>query len=226
MNVVIVVPAHNEEETIGDVVKEAKKYGAVLVVDDCSMDKTGAVANQSGAIVVRHKVNSGLGGALRTGFQEAIKIGADIVITLDADGQHNPQDIPRFISAINRGNDFVLGSRDLSRYPIRKRVGNFFLNLATNFVSGTTLKDTESGFRAFKIDALKKLVLKAEKYEIAAEVAFEVGRNNLKYTNIMIDSPVYVQGVGVLDGFKNFKYLFSRRKRNFRGYLDDFKFVV
>ncbi len=226
MSVLIIIPAHNEEKTIGKVIQEAKKHGKVLVIDDCSSDSTGLIAEDNGATVVRHKINRGLGGALRTGFDEATKQGADIIITMDADGQHNPEDIPRFISTINKGYDFVLGSRDLSRYPLKKRVGNFFLNLATNFISGTTLKDTESGFRAFKIEALKKLVLKAKRYEIAVEIVFEVGRNNLKYTNIMIDSPVYVQGVGVLDGFKNFRYLFSRRKRNVRDYLDDFKFVI
>ncbi len=222
----IIIPAHNEEKTIANIVKESMRYGEVLVIDDCSSDQTALIAKKSGGAVISHKVNRGLGGALRTGFNEAVKRKADIIITLDADGQHNPNDIGKFIKKINEGYDFVLGSRDLSRYPIRKRVGNFFLNLATNFVSGTSLKDTESGFRAFKLDALKKLVLKSEKYEIAVEIAFEIGRNNLKYTNIMIDSPIYVQGVSVLDGFKNFRFLFKRRKRNIKDYLNDFKFVM
>ena len=222
----IIIPAHNEEKTIANVVKESRKYGDVLVIDDYSSDHTALIAKKCGAVVISHKVNMGLGGALRTGFNVAIKRKADIIITLDADGQHNPNDMGKFIKKINEGYDFVLGSRDLSRYPISKRVGNFFLNLATNFISGTSLKDTESGFRAFKFDALKKLVLKSEKYEIAVEIVFEVGRNNLRYTNITIDSPIYVKGVGVLDGFKNFRFLFKRRKRNIRDYLNDFKFVM
>lgn len=226
MKVAIVIPAHNEERTIADVVKEAKKYGKVIVVNDASRDDTAVIARRAGALVITHKNNGGLGAALRSGFDEALKIGADIIITIDADCQHNPEEIPLFIDKINAGYDFVLGERDLSKYPFVKKFGNFFLNIMTNLVSGTNLKDTESGFRAFTRAALKKMVLRADKYEIAAEIVFEVGHNKLKTANIPISSPVYVKGVGVLDGFKNFRYLLRRRKRDWRSYVEDFKYVV
>ncbi len=207
MKVVIVMPAHNEEKTVGAAVKECKKYGTVVVVDDASTDKTAEMAKKSGATVITHKVNRGLGGALRTGFAESLKVNCDIVITIDSDGQHHPQEIPKFLNKINEGYDFVLGARDLKNYPFVKKFGNFFLNGTTNLVAGTNLKDTESGFRAFRKDALKKLNLKAERYEIAAEIIKEVGRNHLKATNVPVQSPFYVKGVGIKDGIKNFLYI-------------------
>jgi glycosyltransferase involved in cell wall biosynthesis len=226
MNVAIIIPAHNEERTIAGVIKRAKKYGKIIVVNDASKDRTAAVARRVGAVVINHKANHGLGAALRTGFQYALKTKCDVVITLDADGQHDPNDIKKFLGKINEGYDFVLGNRDLHQYPFIKKFGNFFLNIATNFVSGTSVKDTESGFRAFTKDALKKLYLTSDRYEIAVEIIFEVGKNKLRTANVPIRSPVYVKGVGVIDGFKNFRYLMHRRKRKIRDYIEDFEYVA
>jgi hypothetical protein len=168
----------------------------------------------------------GLGASLRDGFSRALSGNYDAVITIDADGQHSPEDIPKFISKLGQGYDFVLGERNLSRYPFMKKFGNFFLNIVTNFVSGTTLRDTESGFRAVRTEALRKFYLKADRYEIAVEIVFEVGKHRLRAANVKIDSPVYVKGVGVLDGVKNFSYIMKRRKRNFGMYVEDFKYVM
>ena len=225
--IIAIIPAFNEERTVSDTVKKTRKYvDEVVVVDDASNDKTAKLAQNAGATVIRHNINQGLGASLRTGFEYALKRKADIIITLDADGQHDPREIKKFISLIDDGYDFVLGTRNLSSYPFVKKVGNFFLNGITNFVSGTHLKDTESGFRAFRGDALKRLYLKAERYEIAVEIIFEVGRNKLKTANIPISSPRYVKGVGVGDGVKNFLYLMRRRKRDWRSYVEDFKYVM
>ena len=210
MKTIIVMPAHNEEKTVGKTVKACKKYGIVIVINDASTDRTSEVAKKSGAIVFTHKVNRGLGTALRTGFSEALKMNAEIIITIDADGQHLPEEIPLFLKKIEEGYDFVLGSRDLSSYPWVKKFGNFFLNSATNTIAGTKLKDTESGYRAFKRAALKKLLLKAQRYEIAAEIVKEVGRNKLKTANVPIHVPIYVKGVGVKDGIKNFLYILKK----------------
>lgn len=212
MTTLIIIPAYNEEKTIGKVIKEAKKYGSVLVVDDASHDSTAMVAKKAGAKVIGHKQNRGLGAGLRTGFAAALKTRSDIIITIDADGQHLAGDIPRFIKKINEGYDFVLGARDLEKYPFIKKFGNFFLNHLTNCISGTKLKDTESGFRAFRRSALAKLRLSAEKYEISAEIVYEIGRNKIKATSIQISSPIYHKnkGVSVADGIKNFLYLLRK----------------
>jgi len=222
-----VIPAYNEEKTITWIVEEAKKYvDKVIVIDDASTDDTRKLARKAGAILIVHNQNQGLGTSLRDGFKKALEIGSDIIITLDADGQHDPNDIPKFIEKINEGYDFVLGERDLRKYPLIKKIGNLFLNFATNFISGTDLADTESGFRAFTRNALEKLYLKADRYQIAVEIVFEVGRNKLKATNVPIHSPLYVKGVGVLDGFKNFAFLLHRRERNWYSYLEDLRYVL
>lgn len=224
--IAFVIPAHNEEKTMTWVVEKVKKYGTPIVIDDFSMDRTGEFAKKAGAVVVRHTKNMGLGSALRTGFGKALEMKPDVIVTIDADGQHDPDDIPKFIKKIDDGYDFVLGERNLLRYPFIKKIGNFFLNNATNFVSGTRLNDTESGFRAFRREALRKLYLKSEHYEIAVEIIFEVGRNKLKAANVPINSKIYVKGVGVWDGIKNFIFLLRRTKKSWRGHVEDFKYVL
>lgn len=211
MKTAIVIPAYNEEKTIGVVIKNAKKYGTIFVINDASHDRTVEVARKAGAVVVTHEKNTGLGGALRTGFQKALEKDFDVVVTIDADGQHLASDIPKFLEKINEGYDFVLGRRDLRHYPFIKKFGNFFLNRMTNIVSGTNLKDTESGFRAFRADALKKFNLYASRYEIAAELIFESGRHKLKSTNVDIYSPVYRKGVGFWDGINNFRFIVGKK---------------
>jgi glycosyltransferase involved in cell wall biosynthesis len=225
--IVAVMPAYNEEKTVFNAVKETKRYvNKVVVIDDASRDNTATLAKKAGATVIRHEQNMGLGSALRTGFRKALDMNADIVLTIDADGQHNPRDIEKFVKAVESGYDFVLGKRNLRRYPFMKKVGNLFLNNATNFIAGTNLRDTESGFRAIRGSALKKFYLKGKRYEIAVEIIFEVGRNNLKATNVEIDSPVYVKGVGIFDGFSNFMFLMHRRERTWRSYITDVRYVL
>jgi len=228
--ILAIIPAYNEEKTIGNIVKISKRYvDDVIVINDGSTDKTEEIAKKAGAKVITHKKNKGLGKSLRDGFKYALKNNFDIIITLDADGQHNPKEIPKFIEAINEGYDFVLGERDLSKYPLIKKIGNLFLNFITNIITGTTLKDTESGFRAYSKEALKKIFpyLKANRYEIASEIIFAVGYYNIRYKNIKISSKIYVKGVTIRDGIKIFLYMLKRReKKGIKDYLSDFKYVT
>lgn len=228
MKIAVVIPALNEEDTIGNVIREVKKNkGNPIVIDDGSTDKTAWIAKRRGAVLIVHKKNMGLGASLRDGFRKALEMKADIIFSIDADGQHDPKDMPKFIAEIEKGYGFVLGDRDLHNYPLVKKLGNLFLNFMTNLISGTTLKDTESGFRCFSREALEKIYpyLKAERYEIAAEIIFAVGLYNIKYTNVKISSPFYVKGVTVAHGIRNFRYMIFKRKRNLKSYITDFKYV-
>lgn len=227
--IVVVMPALNVESSIGNAIKGAKRYAdKIIVVDDGCTDKTAKIARSLGAIVLTHKKNRGLGAALRTGFRKALDIKADIIFSIDSDGQHDPKEMPKFIEKIKSGHGFVLGERDLEKYPFVKKFGNFVLNIITNVISGTTIKDTESGFRCFSRNALEKVFpyLKADKYEIAAEIIFAVGLYNIKYTNVKIKSPVYVKGVTIAHGIRNFLYMIRRRKRDWRSYLVDTRYVM
>ena len=225
MKALIIIPAHNEEKTIENVIEKAKKYGDVLIVNDASIDNTEKIAKECKAIVIAHKENKGLGASLRDGFDYAIEKNYDVAVTIDADGQHDPEEIKKFLKKIGEGYDFVLGRRIKTKYPFFKRFGGFFLNCATNFISGTNLNDTESGFRAIKVEKLKNFYLKSDRYQIAVEIVFEAGRNKLKTANVFVHSPLYVKGVGVMDGVKNFLFLMHRRERNWFDYIEDFKYV-
>ncbi|MBS3056699.1 MAG: glycosyltransferase family 2 protein [Candidatus Aenigmarchaeota archaeon] len=225
--IIALIPAYNEEKTVYTIVRECLRYvDEAVVINDASFDNTAEMAKKAGAKVINHDVNKGLGYAIRTGLEYAKKRKPAIVITIDADGQHEPEDIPRFIGKINEGYDFVLGSRNLRKYPFIKKIGNFFLNKFTNFISGTNLKDTESGFRAFRGSILPRFYLISDRYQIATEIVFEVGRNNLKAANIPIKSPIYVKGVRVRDGIQSFIFLMRRKDRTMLSYIEDLKYVL
>ncbi len=157
MRTLIIIPAYNEELTIGSVVALARKYGDVLVVDDGSSDRTSEIAQNAGAIVVKHETNMGKGAALRTGFDYALANGYDAAVCLDADGQHNPGEIPKLLEPILKDEaDMVIGSRFLDgakkSIPLYRRLGLWILNTTTNASLNGNLKvtDSQSGFRAMK----------------------------------------------------------------------------
>ncbi len=227
--IAVVMPSLNEQDSISAVMEKARKYAdTIIVVDDGSIDRTAEVASEMGAIIVKHEQNMGLGASLRDGFAKALELKADIIFSIDSDGQHEPEEMPKFIEKINNGYGFVLGERDLEKYPFVKKIGNLFLNLITNVISATTIRDTESGFRCFSRDALEKVYpyLKADRYEIAAEIIFAVGLYNIRYANVKITSPVYVKGVTIRHGIRNFLYMLRRRKRDWKSYFIDTKYVM
>ena len=167
-HVVVAVPAYNAVGTIADVVRTASAYAdAVIVVDDGSKDGTGDAAREAGAAVVEHRRNRGYGGALKTAFKEAERLGAAHLVVLDADGQHDPTDVPRLVEAQNQSSaEIVVGSRYMpesrTELPLVRRVGLGVINVLTNLSLGRFrprdfLRDTQSGFRAYDRDAISSL---------------------------------------------------------------------
>lgn len=147
------LPAYNEEVSIGSVVLRARQYvDRVIVIDDGSTDHTAEVAALAGAEVLRHVENRGKGAALRTGFESLN--GDAVIVTIDTDGQHDPADIPNLVQPILQGEaDMVNGSRYLGGIrndtPIYRRLGQRILDIFTNIDSGLQMTDSQSGFRAF-----------------------------------------------------------------------------
>jgi len=199
------VPARNEQKNIADVIKKAKKYvGNVVIVDDGSTDSTRKLAEKSGAVVLAHVVNLGKGAALKTGCDYAFKNGAKYVVVLDADSQHRPEDIPRFIEKLQKY-DIVFGYRKASsKMPIVLRLGNLFISNVVKVLYGIGLNDTQCGFRAFSKEAYKKIRWNASDYSMESEMISRAGKQSLKYVQIPIQT-IYsdkYKGTTIIDGMK------------------------
>ena len=182
--VYILIPAYNEEKTIARVILDSMKYGSVIVCDDGSTDYTGEIASRLGALVVRHDSNRGYGAALKTLFRKVLEYNPDIVITLDADLQHDPSYIPRLIEAMEEsGADIVIGMRseDDETPPIR-RVGVKMLSKA---MPGG-LKDVQSGFRVYRGDIIHLLIPSEEGMAASIEIIEKALENNLRIVEVPI----------------------------------------
>jgi glycosyltransferase involved in cell wall biosynthesis len=199
----VIIPAYNEESHVGDIVKKALEYTrTVIVVDDGSSDKTSRTADNSGAIVVRHSVNLGKGAALKTGCELAFSLGAEKIIFMDADGQHNAKNISKFIELLEKY-DVVIGYRSLNfKMPLVFRLGNWMMATATRFLYNIDLKDTQCGFRAFNKRVYKKISWESLDYSVESEIIANIGKHNLKYTAVPIET-IYkdnYKGTTIFDG--------------------------
>jgi len=175
----IVIPALNESATIESVVRAVRIYGLPIVVDDGSVDDTLDLAESSGAVVVRHSQNCGYDVALNSGFKKADELGVEIIITVDADGQHNPCLIQKFIDTIDSGADLVIGERNT-----KARFSEHFFAWYTTFRFG--IKDPLCGMKAYRI-ATYKLLGHFDSYgSIGTELMIFAAINNLKISQILI----------------------------------------
>jgi len=153
--VAVLVPAWNEEGTVGDVVREIREAlpgAAVVVIDDGSADDTAGAARGAGAVVLRLPHNLGIGAAMQTGYRYARERGFDAAVQVDGDGQHIPAEIPRLLEALREGADLAVGSRFHERgdyrAPRARRFGILFFSLTVSLLTGRRFRDTTSGFRA------------------------------------------------------------------------------
>lgn len=184
----IVVPAYNEASSIAGVIKGLKNagYHNILVVNDGSKDKTGAVASESGAVVLDHLINRGQGAALRTGIHFVAKqYHPKVIVTFDADGQHKPSDIPALIAPVLAGKvDIVLGSRFLqpnSSVPMLRRLILRCGVTFTNIISQINLTDTHNGLRALGEKAYSLIEIHHRGMEHASEIIDEISHHRLRY---------------------------------------------
>lgn len=210
--VVCIIPAYNEEKTIRNVIMGAKKFvDKIIVVNDGSTDKTAEISKKFGAKVISFKKNQGVDYASRIGLKEAIKMKPTVILFIDADGQLDPQYIPKFINSVKSGVDYVAGWRDLSNYPLDRRIGNWGLTKLTNIFCSTGLHDTECGFRAISLYTAKKIKLTGKGYEREMDFAYEIWRNKLKIKEVKIKVPIFYSKSAIKRGFKNFFFLLKRR---------------
>ena len=220
---IIVIPAYNEEATVAQVVREAVRVAdAVVVVDDGSRDRTSALAGEAGAIVVRHAVNRGLGGALGTGIAAAVKLGADAVVTMDADGQHRAADAARVFERIGKGDvDFVIGSRMIpgdtgaGKMPIHRVLFNAVGNALTYLLFGVWVTDSQSGLRGLSRRAAETVDLRTNGMEVSSEFIKEAREKRWQLAEISIPA-IYTEyslskGQSFLVGVKTAAKLILRR---------------
>ena len=195
MRVIAIIPAYNEEETIGDVIKETKKYVGkyiekILVIDDGSQDKTSQIVNQLGVDLVVHPINRGYGAAQRTGHEIAMMEGYDYILQLDADGQHDPKYIPILLEEAKKENwDIILGSRFLNdshkKYSFARKMGIKFFTGVVNMFANTNLTDVTSGFKVYKTESLKKLSPYSDKHP-AVEQILEAAKKDFKIKEVSV----------------------------------------
>ena len=182
----VVIPAYNESRMIAATIQGLhQQFADIVVVDDFSQDNTGDLANDAGAHVCRHPLNLGQGAALATGIAYAVQQGADVVVTFDADGQHDPADAKRMVDKlINENYDVVLGSRFLGTAPGITRTRRLLLKAALTFTrlnTGLKLTDTHNGLRAVSRKAAVAIHLRQNRMAHASELLNEIARLNLRY---------------------------------------------
>lgn len=195
MKAVIIIPAFNESQVIFEVLESLPKKldgittVEVVVVDDGSQDQTANEAIKTKVNVIRHLLNRGLGAAIKTGFSWAKEHNADVVVTFDADGQHDPEDIPKLIRPIIlKKADVVIGSRFLNKQaiPFDRFLLNWFANFATFVLYGASSTDSQSGLRAFSKKAVNLIDFKADRMEFSSEILLEAKKNNLRLIEVPI----------------------------------------
>ena len=235
--IAIIVPAYNEEKYIGSVIKDCAIYDMnIIIIDDGSSDSTSKkvkslIPSLGGRLkLIAHPKNKGKGQALISGFDYIVKNGYKGAITLDADGQHDTDEIADFIKVIkSKDPDLIIGDRlgNKKGMPFVRLIANIFTSWIITMIAGKKVNDVQSGYRYLKTEALKKIRLKTSNFDTEPEIVMRAGWHNMKIINIPIKTIYHKDFISyinpVKDTIKFFKLVFNslRWKREFiksRGY--------
>jgi glycosyltransferase involved in cell wall biosynthesis len=194
VNIGVVMPAHNEEQKIGDVLEKIPReiVNKVIVIDDGSSDRTSEVARKLGFFVVRHDLNRGVGATYKTGYKMCVNDGVDIIVTLHSDGQHDPKEIPKLICPILDGQaDYVLGSRlkaDKIKMTRVRIIGNKLLTWFIKLMTGYEISDSQTGYHAIKIESLKNLSFESwsDGFPVETDALVEASRKGLRVIEVPV----------------------------------------
>lgn len=178
------IPAYNEQNSIADVIRRVKPFvDKIVVCDDGSKDETEQKARDAGAHVIRHQKNLGKGGAMKSLFDYVKDINADIMVTIDGDGQFLPEEIPKIIEPVIKGKaDVVIGNRfdDATDMPSYRKFGNKFLDKITSLATELPFRDTQGGFRAYSRKAIEVIQFSTSGFGVDSEILVNASKKGLK----------------------------------------------
>ena len=190
MNIVVCIPTYNEEQKISELVKNSLRCcDSVVVCDDGSSDNTVHEAETAGAYVIKHSTNKGKGAALKSLFKFVLHTNSDVIVTMDGDGQFLPEEIPKISKPIINGkSDIVIGYRfeNEEEIPSYRKVGNKFLDKISNVASNLSFRDTQSGFRAYSINAIKKIKFTNDGFAADSEILIDAAQKGLKISEVKV----------------------------------------
>jgi len=188
--IIACIPAYNEERVISNIVQRTKKFvDKVIVCDDGSFDNTVQNAKQAGAEVIQHQKNQGKGAAMRSLFNHAKQIDADIIVTMDGDGQFLPEEIPKILApVIENRSDIVIGYRfdDKTEMPAYRKIGNKLLDRVTNIAVDLPVRDSQSGFRAYSKKALDMINFSTDGFGADSEILINAAKSELVISEIKV----------------------------------------
>jgi len=215
----VVIPAYCEQRMIRDVVQHVLKFvQPVIVVDDGSPDRTAEEAAAAGAVVVRHAINMGKGVALNTGFNYARQNRFDYLITLDADGQHDPADIPRFVEAYERtGIPVLIGNRmgALTNMPLVRKWTNRYMSWLLSRAMKQYVPDTQCGFRLYRCDVLPFIEAQATRFAAESEILLHIASRGIRMDSVPI-TVIYNEGKSKINPLRDTFRFFLMLSRYYR----------
>ena len=194
MKIAVIIPAFNPGDALKQTIAGVRKAisgGDIIVVDDGSTDNTAEIAREEKVILLSHPQNRGKGEALKTGFKKALELQKEAVITIDADGQHDPRFIPQFLRVGGRGDyDIIIGSRMgyTENMPFPRFLSNKITSFLVSWLAGQRIEDSQSGYRFIKTDVLRNISLSTSRYETESELLIKAGAMGYRIGAIKIDT--------------------------------------
>lgn len=206
VNTAAIIPALNAEAHLAEVIANVGRHLAldrIIVIDDGSSDGTATVAKKAGATLVTHEVNRGKGAALKSGFDKSIEVGAEWIVTLDADGQHDPDEIPLFIARQNEtGADIIVGTRmaDIKDMPAIRIFANRTTSAFVSMRAGQKIPDSQNGYRLIAADAVKDIQLETTRYDTESEILIKAARAGARIESVPVKT-IYGEEVSKVNPF-------------------------
>lgn len=206
LNFYVLIPAFNEEKHIGELIRRINLITSnIVVVDDGSTDKTAQIAQQNGAFCIIHDTNKGKGASLSDGYDYLLNKGAEYIITMDADGQHSPDDINKFIQLAKSGKyDIIVGNRmnDTKNMPLIRYLTNRFTSMVVSMCAGCKIPDSQCGFRLFSSNVLRKVKVTGMNFDAESEILVKASKKGFNIGSVEVKT-IYGEEISKVNPVKD-----------------------